>query len=65
VDDFKTKAELANIITSLEHAEARLELANFDSSSKFNCALEEVRNALAAARLAAAAFGIVPVSVRH
>lgn len=70
-DDYEVKirSELAGIINTLECAEARFELATFESRSESDQArdraLVEVRNALAAARLAAAAFGDVPSPIRH
>lgn len=67
--EIKSKAGLANIIEHLERAEARFELASLEPLSKSDQArdraLAEVRKALVAARLAAAAFGDVPKPIRH
>lgn len=67
--EVKFKAGLASIIESLERAEARFELASLEPLSKNDKskdrALAEIRKALAAARVAAAAFGDVPKPIRH
>lgn len=67
--EVKTRSELASIIKSLELTEARFELASLEHGVKNqrarDRALVEVRRALAAARLAAAAYGGVPGPARH